>query len=311
MSLDAPPSVFTPPTAAPTAQTIIGPPAAAPGTPPVTPAPAAAAPGDVVSVFSAPTASPIAQTVIGPAPASPSTPPVTPAPAAAAPVAIGGVFTPPAVATSVTIGEGNAAIIYSIKPGVGTASIEHLAPSAKATTDVTVTGSAVEVAPGTKPQMVVTGATTAGVNGIYEFRDSLVDYWVNVSNLAGTYPAKLTPNSGRWYVGKEGDAPLSTDYLAESTDVSTYPDGSAYDAPSIGTGTVTVTAAASSASQVLTALNASTAAKALLTFAAAPGSDSTAAISASGPHVLYPALAAPPVITPAAASPVTPAVITP
>ena len=57
MSLDAPPSVFTPPTAAPTAQTVIGPAAFTPNTPPVTPSPAAAAPAAIGAVFAAPAVS--------------------------------------------------------------------------------------------------------------------------------------------------------------------------------------------------------------------------------------------------------------
>ncbi len=175
----------------------------------------------------------------------------------------------------VTIGTGNAGILYVLKDGVTSASIEHKAATAKATTDVAVVGSAVQVTGGTKARMIAGDMVFVTVFGESEIWDTAYGSGVNgyINRLGGTGSDwEMTDYTHYWG---------STDAVDWPDEITTWTQtaGPTLAAP-------TVTAGVSSASQVITALDASTDAEALITFALAPGSDGSAAISAAGPVVL-------------------------
>lgn len=200
--------------------------------------------------------------------------------------------------TSTVFGTGDSAITYILKPDVSTASIKHAAATLKATTDVAVVGSAVAVTPGTKARMIVTGTGTLahdGVpvsffelhkNGFHDERTSWRNTWTD---------EPYTPDQAAVWISDESRWGLyssisSFPYFAEWSgpeDVASPDLVLVWIPQGLATGTPTVTAAVSSANQVLSALDASVAAEALITFALAPGSDGTAAVAAQALVTLH------------------------
>jgi hypothetical protein len=198
----------------------------------------------------------------------------------------------------VTIGTGNAGILYVLKAGVTSASIEHKAATAKATTDVAVGDGAVEVTGGTKARLEITG--TLFDSNSDPISTPIMLYYAGVfvgeNELSVPY---FTPDGqpadpyGIGFIGCAFEnltmdvwAVTLASYVALKGGSGLADVAGTYEPSGTGTGNATVTAVASSASQVLTALDASTDAEALITFALAPGSDGSAAISAAGPVVL-------------------------
>ena len=316
MSLDAPPSVFTPPTAAPTAQTVIGPAAMTPNTPPVTPAPAAAAPAAIGAVFAAATAAPTAQTVIGPAAVTPNTPPVTPSPAAAAPAAIGAVFAAPAVSEPAYASYLDTYVLWTAAVFGGEGNKVHIArPYATGdhTPYITVSGQSVDIYPATFANMVVSGVSTAGVNGTYPYRGTVegMHMWgdyVLVGGLPVSGTVVASAPAGGSHVVQHYVASV-INYNAANSSTYTWPNVSGY-VRDIGSGTAVVTALGTTDAQVI-ALVAATPAAAALVVGSAVGEVSTNASITPGFFLAGGGLTPPAIITAAAATPVTPAIITP
>ena len=148
--------------------------------------------------------------------------------------------------------------------------ITYATPAAQSTTTVGVVGDAITVTPGTKARMLVTGTLTSDGSTPVVFTDLLyagIDEGKAVFSHEATW--EFTVNYSVYWVGSKwilrslsGATWESTDAVATPDLVTTWvPQGAA-------TGTPTVTAATSSAQQVITAVNASGSASALVTAAA-------------------------------------------
>jgi|GEM_PF-6659645 len=259
--------------------------------------------------------------------------PASPAPSAAASVfaapsitpALPGVILPPVNGSFATVtinpAGGDNSVIYTAN-AVGTAgndiTVGYATPAVQATTTVQVAGNAITVTPGTKAQMIVTGTLTSNGSTPVVFGKAL---YAGLSSSKASY--KSTPGDSmqlpviRWngsiWILMSPDLSFwhSSDNVATPDLVTTWvPQGSA-------TGTPVVTAGVSRAEQVITEVNASSAAAALVT-ASASGTvtGSVAAVSAtnlsggaSGPSSTPPS--APSVFTRPVISPTAPPAILP
>ena len=175
------------------------------------------------------------------------------------------------------VGDDNNVLFTAVAPGAGgnLISVRYAEPlSGQDTTTIAVAGSAITVTPGTKARMIVSGALTAGVNGEYFYagiingkphytQDGINYFYAILANQAVSVIRYESPNWCVWRFAANGTK------IFESTVISveSHPDGQSY-YTTIGTGTPTVTAAISSAAEIIAAVNASPAAAALVTASA-------------------------------------------
>jgi hypothetical protein len=199
-----------------------------------------------------------------------------------------------AAATAIVNPSGdNNSVLYTAPVGAAgnNVSITYATPAASSSTIVAVVASAITVTPGTKARMVVSGVSTAGVNGSLQhvgfFSSSPFDgrYWTdNGLSYAANFGVQAFTLLRLYNSIDEKieliryDASGTPVYTSVLEDAFAWPDGQTYPAPTIGTGIPVVTAGNSSAAQVIAAVNASTPASALVT-ASAVGL-STGAVSA-------------------------------
>ena len=177
-------------------------------------------------------------------------------------------------------------------------SLQYLTPATQATTTVAVVGSAIAVTPGTKARMLISGTFSPSIAPvlIYAGTANGKAMW----SEDGTQGGALTGNDQLYYDGTKWLLFMTTvgpDYSAQTAATSAdYPDGLAFTVVT-GTGTPTVTAATSSAAQVIAAVNLSTPAAALVT-ASASGTvtEAVAAVAATNLTGGVTATASPPYI---------------
>jgi hypothetical protein len=184
---------------------------------------------------------------------------------------------PKAYGTLDPTGADNSIFFEAVTGGTGGNSItvEIAADAVQSITGVAVASNAITVTPGAKAVMVVTGLTgdMAAANGRYLKGTGL--RW-NHETLGPVY--KIATAAGRWAITN----PVTAVYGVYSIGVTSFPDEAIW-AGGEGTasfGVPTVTSAASTAGQVVTAVNANIAASALVT-ASSTGTGSVAAVAAT------------------------------
>jgi hypothetical protein len=141
--------------------------------------------------------------------------------------------------------------------------VAYASPTATHATTAAIAADAITVTPGTKARMVVSGVSTGSVNGELEFGEFDAGSGRPVYTTGGVTLVELGSNAGvtaswsggQWTVRAQSLGGTTT-YRAQCTSTATYPDGLTFDAPVTGSGTPTVTAATSSAAQVIAAANA-------------------------------------------------------
>jgi hypothetical protein len=191
----------------------------------------------------------------------------------------------PAVAATLTVdpsGDNNAILFTADALGeVGNdISVEYATPAVSAATTVAVVGDAITVTPGTKARMVVSGTPSLTLAGTYEFQSGgafpnpAYDRWVEMSLLSEIW---WNTALARWEIRTN---PFATEGYY-STSMTATPDlatgWTAYGSP-LPTGSPTITAAVSTAAQVIAAVNASS--EAPVTASIAPGNDGSGGVTA-------------------------------
>lgn len=177
-----------------------------------------------------------------------------------------------------TIGTGEAAIAYGLAPGVTYATIEHKAATVKATTDVAVVGSAVQVTPGTCARIVINGTLSEADDSplgtplemLYAGTYLGLPYFTldgaPLGNPAAQTEISCVPFAGYWSL-------VVAPGIHKSRTVTGAPTlanlAGAFSNVVTGKGIPAVSLQPSSAAQVLTALDGSTAAEAIITFSLA------------------------------------------
>ena len=146
--------------------------------------------------------------------------------------------------------------------------VAYATPAAQATTGVAVVGNAITVTPGTKARMVLSGGLSGTLDHVSGEGQSAK--YSNNGLPLGTFPATVAGlygeyTSGYWHIKQVAtDGAPASSYTASATG-GTWPDSTGNNP--FG-GSVTVTAATSSAAQVIAAVNASSPAYALVTASA-------------------------------------------
>jgi len=182
-------------------------------------------------------------------------------------------------------GSDNLAIFTSVAMGGAgnNITVAYATPATQATTTTAVVGNAITVTPGTKARMVVSGVTTAGVNGVFTASgvyNGKPFYTTGTTTGEDFLPGSPPPESVLyWSGGKWGlEGPSGSGYWAVVTSAAAYPDGLTGWTVGGGTGTPTVTAGISSAAQVIASVNDTAASSALV--AASSSGPSTGAVAA-------------------------------
>lgn len=144
-------------------------------------------------------------------------------------------------------------------------SIAYAAPAVQAGITIALVGSAFTITPSTKDQMVISGITTptsANRTLLYAGIDpgSGSKMWTHDGTIPPVFPvggAMLYATGGVWLYVSRSSGSSTTDYQATKTSAATWPDTlTAWTVTMGGVGSPTVTAATSTASQVITAVNA-------------------------------------------------------
>ena len=147
-------------------------------------------------------------------------------------------------------------------------SIAYAAPALQAGTSIALVGSAFTITPSTKDQMVISAITTptsANRTLLYAGIDPVSGskIWTHDGNQSTVFPAggaMLYCTGGVWWYLSRSAGSLITDYQATKTSAATWPDTlTAWTVTMGGVGSPTVTAATTTAAQLIAAVNASTA----------------------------------------------------
>jgi len=170
-------------------------------------------------------------------------------------------------------GADNSVLYTAHRAGYGgrSISVTYATPQAQTKATVCVDGNAVTVTPSTEERMVISGATTPGVNGplIYAGTYGGKRRWTSNgdgTNLGGYrgFDFVVLANIGGFWQVVLTLADGSTGYSSHVYSSASSPAGLTFATPATGSGTPTVTAGVSSAAQVIRAVNNSQAANQLI-----------------------------------------------
>ncbi|MEI6674447.1 MAG: hypothetical protein WCO57_04635 [Verrucomicrobiota bacterium] len=178
---------------------------------------------------------------------------------------------------STVFGTGNAGITYTLKDGVSTASIAHAAVDADATAvTVDVATDVVSVTPGGIAALFITGVTDINGHALpvlaipyggIDAENSDTQWWASTTYSGVGWTVSWMGQDSAWQVRyDDGAGNTASFYTGTATGKLPTDPSLTWAVDQSGSGTPTVSGG-SSAAQVLTALNASDPAKALLTFA--------------------------------------------
>lgn len=197
---------------------------------------------------------------------------------------------------SVIFGEGHAAILYTLKEGVETVSVEHKTALASATTtDVSLSVSAVSVTPGGLASIFITGAVDSNAHplpvvaipyGGLDAENDNTQWWASTTYGGTGWTVSWMGQDSAWQARyDDGAGNTASFYTGTATGKLPTDPSLTWMVDQSGSGTPTVSGG-SSASQVLAALT-GTDADDLITYALAPGSNGFGAVSVAGPTTLY------------------------
>lgn len=194
---------------------------------------------------------------------------------------------------SLTVGTGDSAITYiarAIGTGGNAVSVTHASAAATHLTEVAAASSDVNVTPGTKARMIISGTTPSVDTEVFYTADYssigagylFTSDGINV-RLSGSLRTTLYYTGTTWYLIHRNISG-TVDYEANKISANTTPEGLTGWTVTTGSGSPTIAAAASNANQVCAAIIATPTVLALLT--GFPGGKGTGAVgTASHTHL--------------------------